>query len=62
MWSSNIEQQGSPFRNQEVAQVVKLKHAGISHAISVELVTAAMSASISSQRRFRRELGRRRIQ
>jgi hypothetical protein len=42
MWSSNIEQlKGLAISDQEVAQVVKLKHAGISDDTSVELVTAA---------------------
>ncbi len=42
MWSSDIEQlKGLGISDQEVAQVVKLKHAGISDDTCVELVTAA---------------------
>lgn len=42
MWSSDIEQlKGLGISDQEVAQVVKLKQAGISDDTCVELVTAA---------------------
>ena len=42
MWSSDIEQlKGLGISDQEVAQVVKLKHAGISDDTCVELVIAA---------------------
>jgi hypothetical protein len=42
MWSSNIEQlKGLNTSDQEIAQVIKLKHAGISDDTCVELVSAA---------------------
>jgi hypothetical protein len=42
MWSSNIEQlKGLHSSDQEIAQVVKLKHAGISDDTCVELVSTA---------------------
>jgi hypothetical protein len=42
MWSSDIEQlKGLNVSDQEVAQVVKLKHAGISDDACVELVSTA---------------------
>lgn len=42
MWSSDIEQlKGLGISDEEVAQVVKLKHAGISDDTCVALVTAA---------------------
>jgi hypothetical protein len=42
MWSSNIEQlKGLNTSDQEVAQIVKLKHAGISDDSCVELVSIA---------------------
>jgi hypothetical protein len=42
MWSSDIEQlKGLNVSDQEVAQVVKLKHAGISDDTCVELVSTA---------------------
>lgn len=42
MWSSNIEQlKGLSVTDQEIAQVVKLKHAGISDDACVELISSA---------------------